>query len=300
MAPPTLRVESGAGSSASSRAARSVGYGPLDVRVEELRLLGMLATPGLGPRLPGLPLRRPSPPAPRSRRRARRRARGSAGDSGHPSAFLVASELLLAERRAVRRGGAGLLGRTVPDDGLHADEARPRELGLGRGDGPVDAVEVVALHRLDLPAVGLEPPGHVLAGEREGGPAVDGDAVVVVQADETPEPVVAGEAGRLGGDALHHVAVPAGDVDEVVLDRVARAEPGREHGLPEREARPRSRRPGRAGRWCTRPRGAARTPGAPACASGAGGRTSGRRACSRSRPGAGASRGASSRGRRRG
>jgi hypothetical protein len=37
--------------------------------------------------------------------------------------------------------------------------------------------------------------------------AVEGDLVVVVDADEVAEPEVAGERGGLVGDALHHVAV---------------------------------------------------------------------------------------------
>ena len=69
------------------------------------------------------------------------------------------------------------------------------------------AVVVAPVDRLDVPAVALEPLGDVLPGEGEVGLAVDGDAVVVVEVDEPPELVVAGEAGRLGRDALHEVAV---------------------------------------------------------------------------------------------
>ena len=128
-----------------------------------------------------------------------------------------------------------LVGRAEADGRLHAHEARPAELRLRGLDGPVDPGVIAAVHRLHVPAVRLEPLRHVLAGEGERGLAVDGDAVVVVEVDEPAELVVAREARGLRRDTLHEVAVGDDRVDEVVGDRVARAELRREHRLPERE-----------------------------------------------------------------
>ncbi len=70
----------------------------------------------------------------------------------------------------------------------------------------------------DVPAVGLEPLADVVAvGER--GVAVDGDVVVVVDADQVAEALVPGERRRLVTDALHEAAV-AGDHERVVVDHV--------------------------------------------------------------------------------
>ena len=70
----------------------------------------------------------------------------------------------------------------------------------------------------DVPAVGLEAHADVVAvGER--GVAVDRDVVVVVDADQVAEPLVAGERGGLVADALHEAAV-AGDHERVVVDDV--------------------------------------------------------------------------------
>ena len=128
------------------------------------------------------------------------------------------------------------MGRAVADHRLHADEAGAGQLRLGGEEGAVDPLAIAAAHRLDLPAVGLEALGDVLAGEAHRGLAVDGDAVVVVEVDEPAQLEVAGQAGRLGGDALHEIAVGDDGVDEVVGHRVARPEPGGEHGLAQREA----------------------------------------------------------------
>ena len=92
------------------------------------------------------------------------------------------------------------------------------ERGLERVAVVGDLAEV-----LDVPAVGLEALADVVAvGER--GVAVDGDVVVVVDADQVAEAEVAGERRRLVADALHEAAV-AGDDERVVVDHVG-AEPG--------------------------------------------------------------------------
>ena len=81
---------------------------------------------------------------------------------------------------------------------------------------------------LDVPAVGLEALADVV-GERELGRAVDGDVVVVVDADQPSEAEVPGERRRLVADALHQAAV-AGDHAGVVVDQLA-AEAVAQHPL---------------------------------------------------------------------
>jgi hypothetical protein len=68
-----------------------------------------------------------------------------------------------------------------------------------------------------VPAVGVEAGQHVLA-PRQRRVALDGDVVVVEDADQAAQSLVAGQAGRLGGDALLQVAVRAEDVGRAVED----------------------------------------------------------------------------------
>ncbi len=72
-----------------------------------------------------------------------------------------------------------------------------------------------------MPAVALEAPRRVV-GEGEIGGAVDGDAIVVVDADQLAEPLVAGEGARFVRNPLHQVAVGAQEVRMMIDDRVAR------------------------------------------------------------------------------
>ena len=83
----------------------------------------------------------------------------------------------------------------------------------------LERVEVVGdlAELLDVPAVRREALGDVVA-VGELGVAVDGDVVVVVDADQVAEAEVAGERRRLVADALHEAAV-AGDDERVVVDR---------------------------------------------------------------------------------
>ena len=97
---------------------------------------------------------------------------------------------------------------------------------------PVEVVGHLAeLH--DVPAVRLEPHADVVA-VGQLGVAVDGDVVVVVDADQLAEAEVAGERGRLVADALHEAAV-AGDDEGVVVDQVV-AELGAQAALGDRHA----------------------------------------------------------------
>ena len=118
--------------------------------------------------------------------------------------------------------------------------------------------------RLDVPAVGGVARVLVLVVEGERRRAVDRDPVVVVEDDQLAEPEGAGERGGLGRDALHEVAVGGDHVGAVVDDLVARAGcsagPGTSRPSP---CRPRSRFPGRAGRWSSRRPGVRKCSGWP-------------------------------------
>ena len=70
----------------------------------------------------------------------------------------------------------------------------------------------------DVPPIRFEALADVVAvGQR--GVAVDGDVVVVVDADQVAETLMAGKRGGLVADALHEAAV-AGDDEGVVVDDV--------------------------------------------------------------------------------
>jgi len=146
-------------------------------------------------------------------------------------------DLVGTQRRAVRGRRVLLVRRAVGDVRAQRDQRRPRRLGLGRRQGGVDGLAVVAVvHALHVPAVGLETHEPVL-GERQVGGAVDADVVVVVEDDQLAQGEVPGERGGLGGDALHQVAV-AGDHVGVVVDdlMLGVVELGRQVRLGDRHA----------------------------------------------------------------
>ena len=134
--------------------------------------------------------------------------------------LLGGPDLVLAQGGTVRLGGVLGIGCSPGDVGAQPDEAGSLGL-LDRGlVGGGDRLQVVGvLHLLDVPAVGLVPPGHVL-GEGDRSRPVDGDPVVVVQHRQLSEPQVTGQRRRLAGHALHHVAVatehPGAMVDQLV------------------------------------------------------------------------------------
>ena len=76
---------------------------------------------------------------------------------------------------------------------------------------------VMAVDGLHVPAAGREP-GGMIVGNREVGPAVDGDRIVVEQNDELAEAQMAGEGDRLVADPFHQAAV-AGNHIGVVIDQ---------------------------------------------------------------------------------
>ena len=115
------------------------------------------------------------------------------------------------------------------------EQRRPGLVGAGGEQRRLEGVAVVTdlAEVLDVPAVGLEATADVV-GVGQLGLAVDGDPVVVVDADEPAEPEVAGERRRLVADALHEAPV-AGDHVGVVVDEVA-AEALAEDPLGDRHA----------------------------------------------------------------
>ena len=92
-----------------------------------------------------------------------------------------------------------------------------------RLDRRLDGGDVVAVvDPLGVPAVGVEALGDVL-GQGHLRRPVELDLVVVVEDDELPQAQMAGQARRLGGDALLEVAVGGDDVGPVIDDRRGRA-----------------------------------------------------------------------------
>jgi hypothetical protein len=118
---------------------------------------------------------------------------------------------------------AVVLVRTAEADvGANGDEARAL-VGAGGLDGGLDGGEIIAVRdTLRVPAVGIEPPRHILR-PRHRGRTIELDPVVVVQDDELAKPQVPGQAGRLRGDPLLHVAVGRDDVGPMIDDRVVQA-----------------------------------------------------------------------------
>ena len=124
--------------------------------------------------------------------------------------------------RRVRRGGHRVADVAADDHHRRAvaDQHRLAQRPF-EGVGVFRCVAEV----VDVPAVGLEAPGGVVA-ERQVGAAVDGYAVVVVHRDEPAELLVAGQRCGLVADALHQVAV-TDDHERAVIGEVgaeARAE----------------------------------------------------------------------------
>jgi hypothetical protein len=126
-------------------------------------------------------------------------------------------DLVVEQRVAVAVGVAFLAARAFRDLGLAGDHGRPvlarRPLqGLG------DLAMVVAVHRLDRPAGGLEA-RDLVARLRDGRLAVDGGVVVVEQDGELGKLQAARQADRLVADPFHQATV-AGDHPGAVVDEI--------------------------------------------------------------------------------
>ena len=77
----------------------------------------------------------------------------------------------------------------------------------------------MTVHSQHLPAIGFKPFGGIV-GDSQIGAAVDGDAIVVKQHDQTRQPHVAGHRRSLMADAFHQASVTGNDIC-VVVDKVA-------------------------------------------------------------------------------
>ena len=134
--------------------------------------------------------------------------------------LLGQAHLVHAQRGAVAGGGAGLVGRTLADDGV-ADHERGLFGGLfGLAQGLLDVLEVVAVAGEDAPTVALEAALGVID-HRDVGGALDGDAVGIVKENQLAQTQCAGHRAGLVRDALFQVAVAAGDPRAVIDKRAA-------------------------------------------------------------------------------
>ena len=139
-----------------------------------------------------------------------------------PPAELLARarNLLLAERRTVGCGRAGLARRAIADDGAAGDQRRLVGYGPRILDGQGDGFRIVAVDAGGMPVRGPEALDLVV-GDGEAGRAVDRDLIVVEQHDEAAELEMAGQRNRLVADALHQAAVARHAIGVVVDDVVA-------------------------------------------------------------------------------
>ena len=143
-------------------------------------------------------------------------------EAGPAEALLGELHLFLAEWGAVGLGRVLLVRAAVRDVRAHDDQRRPVRDAPGGGERRIECAEVVAVrHALHVPAVALEPLRRVVR-EREIGLAVDGDAVVVVDPDQTAELQMAGERAGLVRHALHQVPVGREEIRTMVHDAVTR------------------------------------------------------------------------------
>ncbi len=141
---------------------------------------------------------------------------------GFPPQILASQgNLIVAQRVAMNRGLAGLVGAAVADYRAADDDTGLFGLCFCSGDCCCNSVGIGAFDGANnVPAVGLESLGHVLA-EGDVGAALDGDIVVIVEHDQLAEPHGTGHGCGLRCDALLEVAVGDYGVGVVVNDLVA-------------------------------------------------------------------------------
>ena len=185
--------------------------------------------------LPALPLLDATPIRVNLRRHLERPMRPAEGFAG-------GRHLIFAQGSAMHGGAALLVGGAEADDGLDADQGGPPVAARGRVQGRLDVRHLMSVHAADdAPAVACKARRHVFR-EPGGHLAVDGDAVVVVQADQLAQAQSAGQGRRLMGDALHQAAVahhhPGAVVDHLMagpveLRRQPRLRQGHAHCIGE-------------------------------------------------------------------
>ncbi len=130
-----------------------------------------------------------------------------------------------------------LVRRAIADHRLAADQGRPRGARPGLLQGRANRLRIMTVDlRDDMPAVCLEARRRVVR-KPTADVAVDGDSVVVIQADELPETQRAGQRAGFVRNTLHHAAVAQKHVSVVVDDRKTGPVEGRcEQGLGQRHA----------------------------------------------------------------
>ena len=127
--------------------------------------------------------------------------------------------------------GRVLTGAAIADVGAAGNDGRPIRLRLGRAQGSIHRLHVVAIHPLYMPAIGLKPLQHLLGEGDLGGP-IDGDVIVIVQHDEFAQAPMAGQRSSLMRDPFHQIPVASQDIGVVVHHREAGPiEAGREPAL---------------------------------------------------------------------
>ena len=137
--------------------------------------------------------------------------------------LLEGADALGADLRTMHLGQAGEHRDRPADDGGQTDEGRLVGDGLRVVDGLHEGLDVLLVGGapvgevdvLDVPAVSLVTSLDVL-GEGDGGVALDGDPVVVVEQDEVAQFLGPSQGRRLGSDALLHAAITGNGVDVVV------------------------------------------------------------------------------------
>ena len=135
--------------------------------------------------------------------------------------FAGERDLGVAQRLAVRLGGAGAVGRTLADARPAAHQHRLVAVAGGR-DGGVQRHRVVTVHIAHHgPAIGFEA-GWRVVGEPAAHVAIDRDAVVVVEHDQLVQLPGAGQRTHFVADAFHQAAVADEGPGAVVDHRVAR------------------------------------------------------------------------------
>ena len=130
-------------------------------------------------------------------------------------------DLVRPQRRPVGIRRALLVGGAPADKRLAADQRRTIRLRARRFEGRNHGVGIVSVHILhNVPAVGAKPCRRIVR-EPSLRRAVDGDGVVVVDADQFSQAQCASQRTGLVGDALHQATVAHEDIGEMVDDRPA-------------------------------------------------------------------------------
>jgi hypothetical protein len=133
--------------------------------------------------------------------------------------FLGQGDLVVTQRRAMNAVSTRLVGGAFSDSRAEDHHARLSRLRVRFGDQLPDRVCIVRVAFQHLPAVGAIARRDIL-GKRQLGGTLDGDAVGVVKDGQFSQFEVTRQGARLGGDSLHHAAVPGDRVGMVVDDRL--------------------------------------------------------------------------------